>query len=132
MAAPLHVLFLPELDADHERLELMLDEAQNLDGVALERCFDALLAETAAHFAREEAFFAQGGTKNLLCHRARHQALLALGADLRRKFGDEGDSTRRTRLIVEDFARALADHVLAMDRISADQFLTQADASAVG
>ena len=71
------------MDEDHYALEQMFARTAEDRRSGPRRPSRRILAELAAHFAREEAEMARVGVPILPCHRGQHAALLAEGARLR-------------------------------------------------
>jgi hemerythrin len=71
-----------ELDADHERIIIALNELvaahdRHLDHAAIERLFDQLMAVVEAHFGREERAMARCGYDGLAYHAGEHRRIRA-------------------------------------------------------
>ncbi|HUO54307.1 MAG TPA: hemerythrin domain-containing protein [Rhodoblastus sp.] len=105
------------MDEDHYALEQMFAGTESVDDAGLRAHLDAILAEIAAHFGREEAEMERVGVPVLQCHRLQHAVLLAEAEKIRQAFGGAANGTRR-RLIAFNLARLVADHVASVDRIS--------------
>jgi hemerythrin len=117
------------MDEDHFVLEQMFARAAQVEESGLAAHLDAILAEIAAHFAREEAEMERVGAPILPCHRVQHAALLDEAKKIRAIFpGAEPQDQRR--LIAFDLARLVADHVAGPDRASSDFFADKIDYSA--
>jgi hemerythrin len=64
------------MDEDHYVLEQMFAQAAQVADSGIVAHLDAIHAEIAAHFAREEAEMARAGAPILPCHCVQHAALL--------------------------------------------------------
>lgn len=64
------------VDHDHEEFIALLNAAASADDAALPAAFDALLAHTAEHFAREEELMDRVGFFATECHKGEHARVL--------------------------------------------------------
>ncbi len=119
------------MDEDHYVLERMFAQAAQVEASGLAAHLNAILAEIAAHFAREEAEMERVGVPILPCHRVQHAALLDEAKKIRAIFPGAEPQVQR-RLIAFDLAQLVADHVAGPDRVSSDFFAEKTDASAPG
>ena len=74
------------MDEDHYVLEQMFAQAAQVADSGLAAHLDAILAEIAAHFAREEAEMQRVGVPILPCHRIQHATLLVEAEKIRASF----------------------------------------------
>ncbi|WP_298422909.1 hemerythrin domain-containing protein [Rhodoblastus sp.] len=116
------------MDEDHFVLEQMFARTAEIDDSGLPAHLDAILAEIAAHFLREEAEMERVGVPILHCHRGQHAALLAEGEKLRQAFPGANARGQR-RLIVFNLAQLVANHVASVDQISSAFFDKKVDYS---
>ena len=119
------------MDEDHYALEQMFAQTAQVADSGLAAHLDAILAEIAAHFAREEAEMERVGVPILPCHRIQHAALLDEAAKIRASFSNAEPRVRR-RLIAFDLAQLVANHVAGPDRISSEFFGETIDDFAAG
>ncbi len=119
------------MDEDHYALEQMFAQTAQVADSGLAPHLDAILAEIAAHFAREEAEMERVGVPILPCHRIQHAALLDEAATIRASFSNAEPRVRR-RLIAFDLAQLVANHVAGPDRISSEFFGEKIDDFAAG
>ncbi len=117
------------MDEDHYVLEQMFAQAAQIEESGLAAHLDAILAEIAAHFAREEAEMERAAVPILPCHRVQHAALLIEAEKLRAVFPNAEPQARR-RVIAFSLAQLVADHVAGPDRVSSDFFAEKIDTSA--
>jgi diguanylate cyclase (GGDEF)-like protein/hemerythrin-like metal-binding protein len=111
------------LDQEHENLfglaNALLDKAplRRQQPQAFEIAYEALLADTAAHFAREETILRAFGFVNLDRHMQQHQALLtrarALHLQLKQAPEKTGAESELTKFLVSEL---VAGHMLQSDR----------------
>ncbi|MDD2845572.1 MAG: diguanylate cyclase [Rhodoferax sp.] len=113
----------PELDQEHQTLFKLANAL--LDKVALrrqlplafEQAYDALITETAAHFAHEEAILRERGFANLALHAQQHQMLLMHARTLHQQLHDAPDETlAEGKLIRFLVSELVAGHLLKTDR----------------
>lgn len=116
------------MDRDHYALEQMFARTPHVADDDLPAHLDAILAEIAAHFAREEAAMEAEGVPILHCHRGQHAALLEEAERLRKEFG-RVDAAARRHAIGFRLARLVSDHVASVDAISSRFFFDKADVS---
>jgi hemerythrin-like metal-binding protein len=116
------------MDEDHFVLEQMFARTAQIDDAGLAAHLDAILAEIAAHFLREEAEMERVGVPILHCHRGQHAALLAEGEKLREAFPRANAQVQR-RLIAFNLAQLVANHVASVDQISSGFFDEKLDYS---
>ncbi len=64
------------IDHDHAEFIALLNAAAQADDAALPAAFDALLAHTVEHFAREEALMDRVGFFASDCHKGEHARVL--------------------------------------------------------
>lgn len=112
-----------ELDSEHQALFVHANTL--LDTVALRRqqplvfkaAYDALLAHTAAHFAREEALLRTLGFASLPHHAQQHQKLLIRARTLYQELQQAPDETlAEGKLIRFLVSELVAGHLLKADR----------------
>ena len=118
------------MDEDHYALEQMFARTPNVADAGLGAHLDAILAELAAHFAREEAEMERVGVPILPCHRRQHAELLAEGARLRESFA-LADPKMRRHLIGFNLAQLMANHIASVDQISSTFFDDKLDYSSM-
>ncbi len=113
----------PELDQQHQALFALANTL--LDKVALRRqqplvfeaAYDALVTETAAHFAYEEALLGELGFANLTHHALQHQMLLMRARALHQQLqGASDEAGAEVKLIRFMVAELVAGHLLKADR----------------
>lgn len=121
----------PELDGDHQALFKLANTL--LDTVALrrqqpevfEQAYDALVTETAAHFAHEETLLRALGFANLTHHALLHQMLLARARALYQQLQAAPDENlvegKLIRFLVSEL---VAGHLLKTDREFSGLFST--------
>jgi hemerythrin len=126
MNLPQLPLGVPVMDEDHYVLEQMFAQTARIEDSGLAAHLDAILAEIAAHFRREEAEMERVGVPILSCHRIQHAALLDEGAKIRAFFPGAEPRARR-RLIEFNLAQLVANHVAGPDRVSSEFFGEKAD-----
>ena len=108
------------LDDDHRQLFAMVnglfDAIEGGTGAGLmSALFDALLAYTRDHFAREEALMAERHYPELAAHRVEHAELAERVHALRRSFlTDGGDGVGQELLVL--FKTWLTSHIRVTDR----------------
>ncbi len=117
------------MDEDHYVLEQMFAQAARIADSGLAAHLDAILAEIAAHFAREEAEMERVGVPILACHRVQHAALLDEAKKIAAFFPSAEPQGQRG-LIAFNLAQLVADHVAGPDRASSDFFVERVDYSA--
>lgn len=112
------------IDDDHAEFVALLNVAAEADSDALPAAFDALLAHTIDHFAREEAlmdriaFFATG------CHKDEHARVLAEARFFRNLLAGGNEAPARAYLR-GDLPQWFILHRATMDTVTA-QFALQA------
>jgi hemerythrin len=109
------------MDDDHYALEQMIGRSAWIEEADLPAHLDAIIAEMAAHFAREEAEMEKIGVPILHCHKGQHKALLEEADKLRATFAGADERTRR-RLIGFVLAHMVANHIATVDQISSTFF----------
>jgi len=117
------------MDCDHYALEQMFARTPQIADADLPAHLDAILAEIAAHFAREEAAMEAEGVPILHCHRGQHAALLEEAGRLRDEFA-RVDAPARRHAIGFRLARLVEDHVASVDAISSRFFFEKEPVSA--
>lgn len=112
-----------ELDREHQALFKHANTL--LDTVALRRqqplvfeaAYNALLADTAAHFAHEEALLRSLGFANLTHHAQQHQELLTRARTLHQQLQEASDETLAEGKLIRFLVFELvAGHLLKTDR----------------
>jgi hemerythrin len=116
------------MDEDHYALEQMFVRTAQIADDGLTAHLDAIVAELAAHFAREEAEMERVGVPVLPCHRGQHAALLAEAEALREAFALAEPRMRR-HLIGFTLAQKMANHIAGVDQISSSFFDEKLDYS---
>ena len=116
------------MDEDHYAIEQMFAATAGVADSGLTAHLDAIVAEIAAHFAREEAEMERVGVPILSCHRGQHAALLAEAEKLRESFALAEPKMRR-HLIGFTLARLVANHIASVDQISSTFFDEKIDYS---
>ncbi|MCW2273904.1 hypothetical protein GJ654_08090 [Rhodoblastus acidophilus] len=116
------------MDRDHYALEHMFARTPQIADDDLPAHLDAILAEIAAHFVREEAAMEAAGVPILHCHRGQHAALLEEAGRLRNEFA-RVDAPARRHAIWFRLARLVSDHVASVDAISSRFFFDKAEES---
>jgi diguanylate cyclase (GGDEF)-like protein/hemerythrin-like metal-binding protein len=123
----------PELDHEHQELFKLVNTL--LDTVALRRqqplvfeaAYDALLTETAAHFAHEEALLREFRFANLTHHALQHQMLLIRARALHQRLqGAPDEAGAEAKLIKFLVSELVAGHLLKADREFAALFVKSA------
>lgn len=102
------------MDEDHARLEALIAAAADAPEPDLPALHMQLVAELAAHFAREEALMRAQGFPGLHCHMAQHEVLLQQA----RLAGPNTPGGLR-RAIGVHIAQLIESHVLTLDTITA-------------
>ncbi len=115
MEKPTIVLGVELMDRDHLRLEEMLEAAAKASDEDLPKLHREIVAELAAHFAREEALMRDRRIPGLHCHVSQHNMLVA---DLRREDppGASAELRRRLQVVIPQL---ILSHVATMDRMAA-------------
>ncbi|HSL59893.1 MAG TPA: bacteriohemerythrin [Acidimicrobiales bacterium] len=123
-AAPVRVMVwsddlelgVPAMDDDHRRLVASIAAVGTSlgasDAAAIDAAFDALSAETVAHFAREEAVMVRLGYPEVDAHREEHRRLLGAVARFRAQDHGRADGRSVVRLLEEWFT----NHVHGADQ----------------
>lgn len=115
MLAKLGVLLM---DEDHAALERMFGDVDTTPDADLPQLFEAVAAELAAHFAREEKAMTQARVPILLAHIELHQQILIEVARMRRAIAAE--SPEAARQLLGAFLPALIEqHVATADTATA-------------
>ncbi|MDX1594769.1 MAG: diguanylate cyclase, partial [Gammaproteobacteria bacterium] len=98
------------IDADHRRIEALLRDAMSADDVGFPRVMRSVIAETRAHFLREERHAEQEGLAMTGAHVADHTRLDAL---MERLLDDI--EAGRVDAVWAGMTEALREHVLQHD-----------------
>jgi hemerythrin len=128
MKLPQLPLGVSVMDEDHYALEQMFVRTAQIADDGLTAHLDAIVAELAAHFAREEAEMERVGVPVLPCHRGQHAALLA-EAEALREASALAEPRMRRHLIGFTLAQKMANHIAGVDQISSSFFDEKLDYS---
>jgi hemerythrin-like metal-binding protein len=113
----------PALDQQHQTLfalaNTLLDKvaSRRQQPLVFEAAYDALITETAAHFAYEETLLGELGFANLTHHALQHQMLLMRARALHQQLqGAPDEAGAEGKLIRFLVAELVAGHLLKADR----------------
>jgi hemerythrin len=109
------------MDDDHYAIEQMFFRTPHIEDAALPAHLDAIIAEIAEHFSREEAEMEKVGVPILHCHKGQHAALLKEAENLRDAFS-RAEGRMRRHLIGFTLAQLVANHIASVDQISSTFF----------
>jgi len=102
------------MDHDHLRIERMLESAAQAPDAELPRLHQAIAAELAAHFAREETLMRERRVPGLFCHISQHSVVLA---ELKRH-GEAVDGAALRRSLAVAVPQLILSHIATMDRMA--------------
>lgn len=110
----LYTLGVPEMDKTHEEFVHHLNAiADGPDAELLQR-FDALIAHTAEHFARENRWMQELGFPADHCHIGEHARALLVIQAVRKRVAEAGDIALGRRLVGE-LPQWFDNHASTMD-----------------
>lgn len=115
MTGPSLVLGIEMMDADHLRIERLLDDIAAASDSDIVRLFANLDTELAAHFAREEELMKAKGFPGLHCHVAQHNTIL----DQLRRGAQLTDTAGLREHLVTLVPQLVQSHVFTLDRMTA-------------
>jgi hemerythrin len=110
---------IPEIDVEHQRFISLVNDLNEaivarMDKEVIKRCMQAILDDTAAHFAHEEALFKEWGYPAAEEHAARHVETIQALHDIMSRFVHGGTEYEWIEAGLQ-VKQALIDHLLIED-----------------
>jgi len=110
----LYTLGVPEMDATHQEFVAAVTAAATADDEALPARFDALIAHTEQHFARERQWMLAQGFAPDHCHMGEHDRVEKLLKAVRARITEAQDFALARRVLAE-MAPWFDQHAATMD-----------------